>query len=217
VIGDWLNPNFDDSAWEACSALAASDCTSRQSEWGVSLLKTLSAQSPNQTLVASWLPNCSTVLNEVYFRVIIPQNDGQFPPVVFPLYETPIQINRTNVGYVNIPSDFSLSFDITPKGIISGWGSIIHFTGNGKDLSRFSGIWFHPNTNNLSISFSGVGYSLYGLGFTNVLLPANPKTQVQVIAVGVNIELLFNGTLKQYRELPAATNNNYRRLCTPYF
>jgi hypothetical protein len=58
---DWLNPNFDDSAWAAGTALAASDCTSRQHMWGGPFFQTLSAQSPNQTILASWLPNCSTL------------------------------------------------------------------------------------------------------------------------------------------------------------
>jgi hypothetical protein len=149
-----------------------------------------------------FLDTNSTLLHEVYFRVIIPQNDGQFPPVVFPLYETPIQINQTNVGYVNIPADFSLSFDITPKGIISESGSIIHLTGNGKDNSRLPGIWFLPNSRNLYIRFSGFGY--WDLGFTNVLLSTNATTQVQVNTVGLYIEVLLNGTVTQYMALPAA-------------
>jgi hypothetical protein len=112
-----------------------------------------------------------SLLNEVYFRVVIPQNDGQFPPVVFPLYETPIQINQTNVGYVNIPADFSLSFDITPKGIISESGSIIHLTGNGKDNSRLPGIWFLPNTNNMYIQYWILGHQRFASNKCN-----NPST-----------------------------------------
>jgi hypothetical protein len=157
---DWLNPNFDDSEWAAGSPLAA--CTSIQHLWGGDLLQTLREQSSNQTILPSWLHNCFTNINEVYFRVVIPQNDGQFPPVVFPLYEMPIQMNQTNVGYVNIPSDFSLSFEITPKEIISESGSIIHLTGNGKGDSRLPAIWFLPNTNNLHYVFPVLDTRIWG-------------------------------------------------------
>jgi hypothetical protein len=119
-----------------------------------------------------------------------------------PLMETPTLISPRPFGKVYVPANFSLSFDITPKGTVYVHGSILHFTGNGKDNSRLPGIWFNPNTNNLHIRFSGDGYS--DLGFTNVLLPTNAKTQVQVNAVGVYIEVSLNGTITQSMNLPAA-------------
>jgi hypothetical protein len=119
-----------------------------------------------------------------------------------PVIETPTKISPRPFGKVYVPANFSLSFDITPKGTVYVHGSILHFTGNGKDNSRLPGIWFNPNTNNLHIRFSGDGYS--DLGFTNVLLPTNAKTQVQVNAVGVYIEVSLNGTITQSMNLPAA-------------
>jgi hypothetical protein len=119
-----------------------------------------------------------------------------------PLIETPILLFPRHLGKVNIPNDFSLSFNLNPKGIISESGSIIRFTGNGISVSQLPAIRFLPNTNSLHIRFSGVEY--WDLGFTNVLLPTNAKTHIQVNAGGVSIELLLNGTVTQYMALPRA-------------
>ena len=32
-----------------------------------------------------------------------------------------------------VPQNFSLSFDLTPTGIVSSWSSIIHYSGDGSD------------------------------------------------------------------------------------
>jgi hypothetical protein len=188
VQKDWLNPNYDEPDWASGIALKTSDCKSLQEFWG-DLLIALREKSPNQEVGASWLPNCSSASNEVYFRVIIPKNNGRYPPVTYPLFNTPTQITRQNIGYVNIPANFSFSFELNPRGIIPEWGSIIHFTNNGQNTSRLPGIWFHPGTNDLHIRFSGSGY--WNEGFNNIKIPPGVTSQIRINAAGYHVEILI--------------------------
>jgi hypothetical protein len=75
------------------------------------------------------------------------------------------------MGYVKIPGNYPLSFDIKPAGVLSEKSSIIHF-------------W------NLSIRFSGIGYT--GAGFNNIRIPADRTSHIQVNAFGLQVEVLLN-------------------------
>jgi hypothetical protein len=152
---DWLETTFDDSGWATGSPSSA--CS-----YSVGVKQGFNQMTPYPDIRPSWLPNCSTYFNEVYFRVVIPPNHGQFPPIVFPLLPTPTQINKSNLGYVYLPEIFTLSFDLTPYGTIPEGGSIIHFTTKGFDSSRAIAIYFVGNTNNLSIRFSCAGIQTRG-------------------------------------------------------
>ena len=58
---------------------------------------------------------------------------------------------------LTMTQDFTLSFDITPTGILGAWGSILHFTQGGnieKIGDRSPGIWFHPGSTNLHVRLS---------------------------------------------------------------
>ena len=72
---NWLDASYNVTGWKSGSALATPDCTnsiwenSSKGEFG----KRLHAQMPEQSIKASWLPGCSTINNEVYFRVVIPK------------------------------------------------------------------------------------------------------------------------------------------------
>jgi hypothetical protein len=149
------------------------------------MYNSLRVQSPDQDIGASWLPNCSTPTNEVYFRLLIIKSDNQSSPERFPMLTNPTPQTATNNGYVHIPTDYSLSFDIEPLGLIESWGSIIHFTQNGQDSSRLPGIWFHPNTNELTIRFSGTG-------FNNIKIPFGVASNIQINAVGLKVEVMVN-------------------------
>ena len=71
---NWLEPTFNDAAWKTGAALATKDCTDPiwDNNSGKQFSKKLASQMPEQTIKGSWLPNCKTVNNQVYFRVVIP-------------------------------------------------------------------------------------------------------------------------------------------------
>jgi hypothetical protein len=58
-------------------------------------------------------------------------------------------IKNRHVKTMNLPKDFTLEFDLTLKGTVSGWGSVFHFT-TGSDCcahgSRIPAMWFRPNS-----------------------------------------------------------------------
>jgi hypothetical protein len=76
-------------------------------------------------------------------------------PIESSIINTPTQLTPLTMGYVKIPANYSLSFNIKPLGVLSEKSSIIHFTNNEQQSTQLPAIWFLPNTNNLSIRFSG--------------------------------------------------------------
>ena len=78
------------------------------------------------------------------------------PPAIFtcnnstglPQSFTPTS-NNILVDNLMMTEDYKLSMDITPRGTVGNWGSIIHFTTGGDCCApsqRTPGIWFAPNT-----------------------------------------------------------------------
>jgi hypothetical protein len=60
-----------------------------------------------------------------------------------------IALSRGNiVGRFTMTQDYKLEFDVTPKGIVGGWGSLFHFSSNGNNCcslgERSPAIWFIP-------------------------------------------------------------------------
>jgi len=105
--------------------------------------------------------------------------------------ETPLAL--TYGGVVNIPANFSLTFEVTPKSIIGGWANILHYTKNGVDnapISRMPAIFFYPGSTALLVQ---MGYeSTYG-SITTSALPLNVKTKVTIEALGNQVTVYFNG------------------------
>jgi len=52
------------------------------------------------------------------------------------------------IGNIKVAENYRLSFNITPKGLVGNWGSILHFTTSGGNCcnpgDRAPGIWFVP-------------------------------------------------------------------------
>lgn len=58
---------------------------------------------------------------------------------------------NTLIGKITAAHNYSVSFDMTPMGIIADWGNLLHFTTGGNCCefgSRAPGIWFAPGTIN---------------------------------------------------------------------
>jgi hypothetical protein len=57
-------------------------------------------------------------------------------------------------GVLNVPDDFSISFNILLNGKSVDWCSVLHFAGAEKDIFMPS-VWLHADTTQLFIAFSG--------------------------------------------------------------
>ena len=120
---------------------------------------------------------------------------------------------NTNVGKVNIPTgDYTMSFTITPKGLVSDWGSLIHVT-NGDNCCNFGqrspAIWFTPGNTQLHIRIGDTTDGNWGLG-NSYALPMNVATPVSIITAGKSVIITVGKTvytLVQPTKRP--TGNNF--------
>jgi hypothetical protein len=78
-----------------------------------------------------------------------PCSTSLLPPSYVPKQNTVLASN------LQMTEDFILTMDITPRGTVGNWASIIHFT-TGPDCcalgNRAPGLWFYPNTTKLLIN-----------------------------------------------------------------
>lgn len=96
------------------------------------------------------------------------------------------------VGRVNIPTgNYSLSFDITPRGTTGNWGNIIHVSNGGNCCDfggRAPGIWFLPGDTSLHIRLGDAADGNWGVDRTNPL-PLNQTSSVSIVAEGRNVSI----------------------------
>jgi hypothetical protein len=104
--------------------------------------------------------------------------------------------------------DFKLTMDITPRGTVGHWGSIIHFT-TGRDCCDFGhrapGIWFAPNT--IDTFALHIGYANDG-GWA-----ARPSGMPFQIGKTTRLELLCRGekiTITVDNKVYNYTHDSYR-------
>jgi len=97
-----------------------------------------------------------------------------------------------------VPQNFSLSFDLTPTGIVSSSSSIIHYSGDGSNSGpsgRIPAIWFAPGTTKLLVRVATSNDANEGITSSVRSLPLKAKTSVRVEAVGKEVRLFLNNTL----------------------
>jgi hypothetical protein len=101
------------------------------------------------------------------------------------------------IGNVNITGDYTLSFDITPRGLQGGWGNIIHFTLDNSDWGRpgcrSPAIWFFPGDTRLHVRIGDMNHLNWGVD-TNPL-PMNQKSSVRIECVGSAVTVSVNGNI----------------------
>jgi hypothetical protein len=90
--------------------------------------------------------------------------------------------------------NYVLQFDITPRGLVGNWGSIIHFTRDGNNCcapgQRMPAIWFFPRALNLHIR---MGDSYDGnWGIDTDPIPMNQKTSFRMECNGKNVTITVN-------------------------
>merc|ERR1740124_905934 len=101
------------------------------------------------------------------------------------------------------PTDYVLTFGIVPKGTVSGWTSIIHFTtgGNCCDYGqRVPGIWFRGSSTRLHVS---TGTSSNGNDNQDLSeeLPLNKKSLIEVRVVGSLATVAVDGVIKSSKKI----------------
>jgi hypothetical protein len=101
--------------------------------------------------------------------------------------------SRNNlIASITMTEDYTLEFDITPRGIINEWVGILHINATGGDNgifgSRCPGIWFFPNSLGLHVRVGDTQDTNYG--FDNQPgCSMNQKTRVYLECKGKNITL----------------------------
>ena len=100
------------------------------------------------------------------------------------------------IGTVNVEQDYTLSFDIIPKGTIPNWGSILHFTADRTDQSRMPAIWFTPGSTGLHVRTGDSTYWNWGLDAT-APLPLNQKSSFKLVCKGKSVTITVSGQTYQ--------------------
>jgi hypothetical protein len=78
-----------------------------------------------------------------------------------------VRLSRGNViGNFTMTRDYKFEFDVTPRGIVGGWGSLFHFTSNGNNCctlgERSPAIWFIPGQLGLHVRIGDTGDGNWG-------------------------------------------------------
>eukprot|EP01048_Picozoa_sp_COSAG05_P003990 COSAG05_NODE_198_length_14502_cov_41.134416_9_plen_995_part_00 len=100
------------------------------------------------------------------------------------------------IGSVNLPTDFSVSFGLTPTRKIGGWANILHVTGTGGNCCRYGdripAIWFYPRTTRFNMID---GHKRVGNDECPIRqqLPLNKRTAVKIILLLTQCSVYFNG------------------------
>jgi hypothetical protein len=96
------------------------------------------------------------------------------------------------VGRVQVPQNYTLGLQITPRGVENGWSNLIHFTRDNTDGSRMPSIYFWPGTTRLHIRVGSENATNGGLD--TAALPLNQRTTVELSVLGRNVKVYYNGT-----------------------
>jgi hypothetical protein len=105
----------------------------------------------------------------------------------------PTIVYNTNLGEVDMPADFEISFDITPRGTNSGWSNIVHFSQGvdyGTPGDRMPAIWFRPSTYELHICHDEV--SVLNVCYNSAALTQDISTNVRVVYTARSAFIYFD-------------------------
>merc|ERR1712127_876999 len=102
----------------------------------------------------------------------------------------------TKVGTVNLPTDFTVSFGLTPARKINGWANILHVTGTGGNCcnygDRIPAIWFYSGSTRFHMID---GHQRVGNDECPITqqLPLNKRTAVKIVHPPTQCTVFFNG------------------------
>lgn len=114
---------------------------------------------------------------------------------------TPI-FNRL-IGTAQNNGDYILEMTINPRGRVGNWGSIVHFTINGRDCCAFGermpAIWFFPNDLNLHVQIGDATNGNWGIN-TNSRCGLNMNNRFRLECRGQNVTVTLNSEVIQARQ-----------------
>ncbi len=140
---------------------------------------------------------------------------GELPIPTFLIDVAPMVVNGYG-GIVNIPADWTLSFQITPLGISSGWTNVLLLMDKDTNAdalprSRMIGIWFWPGTTKLHVR-TGTDVDWNAGVDPTATLPLNAATVVKIEAFGQTVRITFNNNEVASDVLPGTRLSGFAHL-----
>ena len=134
-------------------------------------------------------PHFKKCYGDIEFAKPPPCSTSLLPPSYVPKQNTVLASN------LQMTQDFILTMDITPRGIVGNWGSIIHFT-TGPDCcslgNRAPGIWFYPNTTNLLINLDDSN-NVQTVDPSNKTLTVGKTSNLKIECRGPSVTVTLDG------------------------
>lgn len=94
-----------------------------------------------------------------------------------------IPSNNTMLGNVRVAENYRLSFNVTPKGIVGNWSSIIHFNGTGRDCcgagDRSPAIFFFPGSFTLHVRIGDMSNGNWGVDVNGCMINRTSKVVLE--------------------------------------
>ena len=118
----------------------------------------------------------------------------QSNPILCPALPMNPKIQQGNkIGVITgTTRNYMITFDLTPLGIVGGWGNILRFTYTDDESyvpgCRVPAIWFTPGTTKLHIRMGDVTSGNWGLDET-APLPMNVTSKVQIRCIDANVKI----------------------------
>ena len=117
---------------------------------------------------------------------------------------------------MNVPADWTLSFQITPQAISPGWTNVLWLmdkdtNADGLPRSRMIAIWFYGGTTRLHVR-TGTDVSWNAGVDPTATLPLNAATVVKVEAFGQTVRISFNNNEVQSAVLPGTRLSGFANL-----
>ena len=107
------------------------------------------------------------------------------------------------IGNAQNNGDYILEMTINPSGRVGNWGSIVHFTINGRDCcgfgERMPAIWFFPNDLNLHVRIGDANDGNWGIN-TQSRCGLNMNNTFRLECRGQNVTLRLNSEVIQVRQ-----------------
>lgn len=118
------------------------------------------------------------------------------------------------IGNIKVAENYRLSFNITPKGLVGNWGSILHFTVSGKDCcnpgDRAPGIWFFPGGLTLHVRIGDQTNGNWGIDVAGCQMGKTSKVVIECRNSVVNVSVDGNkATLAQPTKRPVGQATVY--------
>jgi hypothetical protein len=114
-----------------------------------------------------------------------------------------ITLSRGHIaGRFTMTQDYKLDFNVTPKGIVGGWGSLFHFTGDGNNCCEFGqrspAIWFFPGGLTLHIRIGDSSEGNWGVDINGCEL--NKKSKITLHCMGKNVRITVDGVVHSFTQ-----------------